>query len=212
MEGGGCICGAKRKSKTVLLEDRHGPGCLRDGSGAKRGPWIPLAMGSSLPGMQDFNYLYTNCFEITLELSCNKFPPEEDLERQWMANREALVAFMEEVRGQSWDLCLSPAGFHGSQPWWQGTNGTWEHRGGKEVVAEPTGCPSWQALGGFLFLRLALLGRTGRSKGMGKDGVVTRALHSSSAGNILLSKGGSLAQQSVSLPAGPPGHQRDGVR
>lgn len=128
-----------------------------------------------------------------------------------MANREALVVFMEEVRGQSWDLCLSPAGLHGSQPWWQETNGIWEHRAGKEVVMELSGCSSWQALGGFLCPRLALLGRT-RSNGMGKDGVVSRALHASSAGNILLSKGGSLAQQSVCLPAGPPGHQRDGVR
>lgn len=59
--------------------------------------WAWLCPCSLLSGMQDFNYLYTNCFEITLELSCNKFPPQEDLEREWLANREALVAFMEEV-------------------------------------------------------------------------------------------------------------------
>lgn len=52
---------------------------------------------SPLAGMQDFNYLHTNCFEVTVELGCDKFPPEEELSWAWNENQEALLAFMEEV-------------------------------------------------------------------------------------------------------------------
>jgi carboxypeptidase E len=48
--------------------------------------------------MQDFNYLSSNCFEITLELGCNKWPPADELESLWMDNKEALMVYMWHVR------------------------------------------------------------------------------------------------------------------
>jgi carboxypeptidase E len=45
-------------------------------------------------GMQDFNYLATNDFEITLELSCEKFPPANTLPTFWEDNKKALTAFL----------------------------------------------------------------------------------------------------------------------
>ncbi|KAM3590313.1 uncharacterized protein V6R79_007446 [Siganus canaliculatus] len=51
---------------------------------------------SSIAGsMQDFNYLHTNCFEVTVELGCDKFPAEEELFISWHENHEALISFME---------------------------------------------------------------------------------------------------------------------
>ncbi len=50
-----------------------------------------------LTGMQDFNYLATNCFEITLELNCQKFPPASELETLWKDNVDALLHFMWQV-------------------------------------------------------------------------------------------------------------------
>ncbi|KAM7021298.1 putative carboxypeptidase X1 [Passerculus sandwichensis] len=47
--------------------------------------------------MNDFSYLHTNCFEITVELSCDKFPHASELPAEWENNRESLLLFMEQV-------------------------------------------------------------------------------------------------------------------
>jgi len=47
--------------------------------------------------MADFNYLHTNCFEVTVEVGCEKFPLEEELFTIWHENRDALLNYMEMV-------------------------------------------------------------------------------------------------------------------
>ena len=49
-------------------------------------------------GMQDYNYLTSNCFELTVELGCWKYPYSADLETYWRANEYALLVFMGQVR------------------------------------------------------------------------------------------------------------------
>ncbi|KAG9332180.1 hypothetical protein JZ751_015716 [Albula glossodonta] len=52
----------------------------------------------SVPGgMQDWNYLYTNCFEVTIELGCEKYPFAKDLPMYWEQNRRALLQFIHQV-------------------------------------------------------------------------------------------------------------------
>ena len=48
-------------------------------------------------GMQDWNYLHSNCFELTLELGCRKYPYEQDVKMFWNQNKRSLITFMEEV-------------------------------------------------------------------------------------------------------------------
>ncbi|XP_026017796.1 carboxypeptidase Z-like isoform X1 [Astatotilapia calliptera] len=57
---------------------------------------VNAAQWSSLAGgMQDFNYLHTNCFEVTVNVGCDRFPPEEELAFAWHENQESLLSFME---------------------------------------------------------------------------------------------------------------------
>ncbi|XP_020298927.1 carboxypeptidase D-like [Pseudomyrmex gracilis] len=49
-------------------------------------------------GMQDYNYVNSNDFEITLEIGCTKFPNASDLPNYWLENREPLLRFIEMSR------------------------------------------------------------------------------------------------------------------
>ncbi|KAK2490986.1 hypothetical protein MC885_010671 [Smutsia gigantea] len=46
---------------------------------------------------KDWNYLQTNCFEVTIELGCMKYPFEKDLPKFWEQNRRSLIQFMKQV-------------------------------------------------------------------------------------------------------------------
>ncbi|XP_016120605.1 carboxypeptidase M-like [Sinocyclocheilus grahami] len=54
--------------------------------------WYPLP-----GGMQDYNYVWAQCLELTLEISCCKYPPEAQLPGLWAANKPALLAYMQQV-------------------------------------------------------------------------------------------------------------------
>ncbi|XP_070710165.1 carboxypeptidase M [Pempheris klunzingeri] len=54
--------------------------------------WYPLS-----GGMQDYNYVWAQCLELTLEVSCCKFPPVKQLPALWTENRKALLAFIQQV-------------------------------------------------------------------------------------------------------------------
>ncbi|XP_064458010.1 carboxypeptidase E-like isoform X2 [Ornithodoros turicata] len=45
-------------------------------------------------GMQDFNYLGSNDFEITVELGCQKYPPASVLPTEWEDNKNALLNYL----------------------------------------------------------------------------------------------------------------------
>lgn len=54
-------------------------------------------------GMQDYNYVKSNCFEVTIEQGCKKFPPSYELPQFWEENKSALFAYLDQVfKLQSW--------------------------------------------------------------------------------------------------------------
>ena len=48
-------------------------------------------------GMQDFNYEHSNCFDITVELTCCKYPDGSTLVDEWNNNKESMLNYIEAV-------------------------------------------------------------------------------------------------------------------
>lgn len=74
-----------------------GQPCPGDRSGFPHGITNGAAWYSVKGGMQDYNYINTNCFEITVEQGCWKFPPANRLEGIWNANKQALIDYIKQV-------------------------------------------------------------------------------------------------------------------
>ncbi|XP_043465878.1 carboxypeptidase M isoform X2 [Leptopilina heterotoma] len=74
-----------------------GKACSPTQSGFKNGITNGAEWYSLTGGMQDFNYVWNGCMEITLEISCCKYPPAKDLPHYWDENRASLLAFLAEA-------------------------------------------------------------------------------------------------------------------
>lgn len=47
--------------------------------------------------MADYNYIHEGCLDVTLEISCCKFPRRSELAGMWEENRQPLLAYLGEV-------------------------------------------------------------------------------------------------------------------
>uniref|UniRef100_A0A8C5RXC3 Peptidase M14 domain-containing protein n=1 Tax=Laticauda laticaudata TaxID=8630 RepID=A0A8C5RXC3_LATLA len=59
--------------------------------------------------INDFSYLHTNCFELSIYVGCDKYPHESELPEEWENNRESLIVFMEQVSSKTtWLTIYTP--------------------------------------------------------------------------------------------------------
>ena len=60
--------------------------------------------------MQDYNYVWNGCMELTLELSCCKYPPSNQLAQFWDDNQDALVKYLGEAHRGVKGVVTDPSG------------------------------------------------------------------------------------------------------
>ncbi|KAF6038138.1 hypothetical protein EB796_003558 [Bugula neritina] len=51
----------------------------------------------ALGTMQDYNYVWGGCMDLTLEIGCCKHPPYSHIERYWLDNKLAMIEYLRKV-------------------------------------------------------------------------------------------------------------------
>lgn len=88
----------------------HGDACPNDAKGFTDGitngaDWYLLE-----GGMQDYNYYWNGCMEVTLEVSCCKYPNSDQLQEFWRQNKKALLSYISEASRGVKGLILDNSG------------------------------------------------------------------------------------------------------
>ena len=47
--------------------------------------------------MQDYNYVFAGCFEVTVMVGCCRYPPENQTEQLWEDNRDSVINFIKQA-------------------------------------------------------------------------------------------------------------------
>ncbi|KAI6205307.1 Peptidase-M14 domain-containing protein [Aphelenchoides besseyi] len=78
---------------------KKGPRCLDNRLNDPLDPTLGIVNGASWyevsGGMQDWNYAFSNTFEVTVEMSCVKFPNANELFELWNEHKYALLHFID---------------------------------------------------------------------------------------------------------------------
>ncbi|XP_049517657.1 carboxypeptidase M-like [Dermacentor silvarum] len=74
-----------------------GETCTYNGVGFQNGTTNGAAWYAFQGSMADFNYIHEGCLDVTLEVSCCKFPHSSELPRMWEENKRPLLAYLGEV-------------------------------------------------------------------------------------------------------------------
>ncbi|XP_045924032.1 inactive carboxypeptidase-like protein X2 isoform X2 [Micropterus dolomieu] len=80
-----------------LMTDANQRVCHTENFAKEDGTINGASWHTAAGSMNDFSYLHTNCFELSMYVGCDKFPHESELPEEWENNRESLLVFMEQV-------------------------------------------------------------------------------------------------------------------